>query len=147
MLFVVIAVIDSGHILLIKRTDFEVWCLPTGKVEQGESFAQAAIRETREETGLDVELTRLVGVYSILASKVTMHAILFTAKPLDGFLRTQDGETLAVRYFMPDKIPDELIVEHQRYIQDALHTHCGVAWLQKVNSPFANSATAKELYT
>ena len=63
-----VAVIQDGKILLTKREDFEVWCLPSGGVEDGESLAEAAIRETKEETGVDVELTRLVGVYSRLGA-------------------------------------------------------------------------------
>ena len=51
-----VAVIHENQILLTKRGDFEIWCLPSGGVEEGESVAQAAIRETKEETGLDVEL-------------------------------------------------------------------------------------------
>ncbi len=64
-----VAVIHEGKILLTKREDFETWILPSGGVEEGESLAQAAIRETKEETGLDVELTRLVGVYSRLSNR------------------------------------------------------------------------------
>ena len=56
------AVIDNGKILLTKREDFEVWCLPGGHVENGESMAQAAVRETLEETGLVVELSHLVSI-------------------------------------------------------------------------------------
>ncbi len=63
MLGVTVAVIDEDRILLTKREDFEVWCLPGGGVDPGESVAQAAIREAREETGLEVQLTRLVGIY------------------------------------------------------------------------------------
>ena len=57
------AVIDDGKILLTKREDFEVWCLPGGAVEDGESTAQAAVRETLEETGLHIELSYLIGLY------------------------------------------------------------------------------------
>ncbi|HLZ55533.1 MAG TPA: NUDIX domain-containing protein [Ktedonosporobacter sp.] len=53
-------VIDNGQILLIQREDFKVWALPGGQIEAGESVAQAAIREVREETGIEVELTSLV---------------------------------------------------------------------------------------
>ncbi len=60
-----VAIIQAGQILLIQREDFEVWGLPGGQVEAGESIAQAAMREARAETGLDVELTRLVGIYSL----------------------------------------------------------------------------------
>ena len=59
-----IAVFDAGKVLLIKRRDFQVWALPGGGIDAGESVAQAAVRETREETGLEVELQHLVGVYS-----------------------------------------------------------------------------------
>jgi len=46
-----VAVISEDRILLTKRDDFEVWCLPSGGVEEGESLAEAAVRETKEETG------------------------------------------------------------------------------------------------
>ncbi|MEA1977398.1 MAG: NUDIX domain-containing protein, partial [Chloroflexota bacterium] len=59
-----VAVLRDGQVLLTMREDFQVWCLPSGGVEFGEPVADAALRETREETGLDVRLTRLVGVYS-----------------------------------------------------------------------------------
>ena len=59
-----IAILKDGKILLTKREDFEVWCLPGGIVEPGESVVEAAVREAREETGLEVGLTRLVEIYS-----------------------------------------------------------------------------------
>ncbi|HXF60662.1 MAG TPA: NUDIX domain-containing protein [Caldilineaceae bacterium] len=59
-----VAIFQDNHILLTKREDFEVWCLPGGAVDPHESLAEAAMREALEETGLTVHLTRLVGVYS-----------------------------------------------------------------------------------
>jgi ADP-ribose pyrophosphatase YjhB (NUDIX family) len=53
-----------NRVLLTRREDFDMWCLPGGGVEVGETLAQAARREAQEETGLQVALTRLVGVYS-----------------------------------------------------------------------------------
>jgi len=67
-----IAIIDNGRILLIQREDFRVWGLPGGDVNPGESLAQAAARETREETGLEVALTRLVGMYSLVGNDHTL---------------------------------------------------------------------------
>src|SRR5512132_2124452 len=91
-----VAVIHNGKILLTKREDFETWILPSGGVEAGESFAQAAIRETKEETGLDVELTRLVGIYSRVGNVSPGYMILFAAKPIDGEIKCQPSETIEV---------------------------------------------------
>ncbi|MBL8103104.1 MAG: NUDIX domain-containing protein, partial [Anaerolineales bacterium] len=77
-----VAVIHEDKILLTQREDFETWILPSGGVEDGESIAQAAIRETKEETGLDVELTRLVGVYSRISNMSPGYMVLFAAKPI-----------------------------------------------------------------
>src|SRR5215472_14084982 len=55
---------DAGEILLIRRTDNGNWALPGGAIEMGESVAEAAVRETFEETGIRVEVTGLLGVYS-----------------------------------------------------------------------------------
>lgn len=55
---------DEGRIVLQRRRDNEMWVLPGGVMELGESVAECAIRETREETGLDVEVTGIVGIYS-----------------------------------------------------------------------------------
>ncbi|WUJ68683.1 NUDIX domain-containing protein [Kribbella soli] len=58
------AVMDGDRLLLTKRTDNDEWCMPGGAVEPGERPAEAAERETLEETGLSVRVTGLVGVYS-----------------------------------------------------------------------------------
>jgi 8-oxo-dGTP pyrophosphatase MutT (NUDIX family) len=55
---------DGDRLLLTKRTDNGEWCLPGGAIEPGERPAEAAERETLEETGLTVRVTGLVGVYS-----------------------------------------------------------------------------------
>ncbi|MGW5414660.1 NUDIX hydrolase [Actinomadura geliboluensis] len=55
---------DKGEILMIRRTDNDNWALPGGAIDLGESVTQAAIRETKEETGIDIEITGLLGIYS-----------------------------------------------------------------------------------
>lgn len=54
---------EDGRLLLMKRADDGTWCLPGGFVDSGESPEETAIRETREETGLDAQTADLVGVY------------------------------------------------------------------------------------
>jgi len=70
----VVVVNDTGEILLIRRSDNDNWALPGGAIDIGESLAQAAVRETREETGVDCEITGLVGIYTDPG-----HIILYTS--------------------------------------------------------------------
>lgn len=60
----VIATNENGEILLIRRTDNNKWAAPGGAIDLGESVTQAAIRETREETGIECEIRGIVGIYS-----------------------------------------------------------------------------------
>ena len=55
---------DSGRLLLIRRTDNGNWALPGGAVDPGESLAEAAVRETEEETGIRCEVNAVVGIYT-----------------------------------------------------------------------------------
>lgn len=130
-----VAVLHEGQILLTQRDDFECWILPSGGVDEGESVAQAAIRETKEETGLDVELTGLVGVYSRIGLWPENHAVLFTAKAIGGSIQPQPGETIDVRFFPFDAIPKDLFLGHLKRIEDAVKgVGGGVAVMQKFNS-------------
>lgn len=55
---------DQGRMLMIHRTDNKYWSIPGGGMEPGESVREAAKREVKEETGIDCEITGLVGIYS-----------------------------------------------------------------------------------
>lgn len=59
-----IVVNSENRILLQRRSDSGNWALPGGVMDVGESFVQSAIREVKEETGFDVEIERIVGIYS-----------------------------------------------------------------------------------
>src|SRR5260221_4451034 len=65
---------DLGELLLIRRTDNDNWALPGGGVDIGESLPQAGMRETREESGIDCEITGLSGIYTDPG-----HVILYTS--------------------------------------------------------------------
>ena len=142
-----VAVIQEGKILLTKPDDFQIWCLPSGGVEEGESLAEAAIRETKEETGIDVELTRLVGVYSRLGvfGLPDGHAVLYEGRPIGGELTLQSGETIDVRYFTIDEIPYELAFAHKQRIADAIKGIQGVSVRQQIKFAGRPAHSRKEL--
>lgn len=146
-LAVIVAVIEEGKVLLTKREDFEVWCLPGGSVEEGETLAEGAIREAKEETGLDVELTRLVGVYSRMGGGMhDVHAVLYTARQVGGALKTQPNETIEVAYFPFDQLPDEILFGHKKRIQDAIQGRSGMSVRQEIKISDPGSYTRKEIY-
>lgn len=143
-----VAVIQDNKILLTQRDDFETWILPGGGVEVGESIAQAAIRETKEETGLDVELTKLVGIYSRLGNYLGGHIVLFVGKQIGGEIKCQEGETIAVEWFPFNQIPSPLSLGHDRRISDAISgAGGGVIVSQEFNlTSQTGKFSQKELY-
>jgi 8-oxo-dGTP pyrophosphatase MutT (NUDIX family) len=143
-----IAVFQSRRILLTKREDFEVWCLPGGVVEVGESIAEAAIREAREETGLSVELLRLVGVYSTVPGVygADWHAAVFSARPNGGILSPQASEVLDLRFFDPDDLPDGLLWWHRQRIADACQGLGGSACWRQESKRAERASSRQELY-
>jgi ADP-ribose pyrophosphatase YjhB (NUDIX family) len=64
----------AGEVLLIRRSDNDNWAVPGGAIDLGESMVQAAVRETREETGIECEVTGLVGIYTD-----PRHVMLYTS--------------------------------------------------------------------
>ena len=117
---------DAGEILLTRRADNGLWCLPGGHLDFGETVEQCAIREAYEETGLVVKVERLLGVYShpFPASLTTPHAahyviLCFLCRPVGGEIQLCE-ETTDVRYFAPDGLPDNLWSWQRQRIDDAL---------------------------
>lgn len=107
---------DRGRILLARRTDNQLWTIPGGAMEPGESIAETAVREVKEETGLDVEVVSLVGIYSNPRHVVEyadgevrqQFSICFSCRPVGGEL-TPSEETSEVDFFPPDVL-DEMDV-------------------------------------
>jgi len=145
-LTVCVVVIHEGRVLLTKRDDFRIWCLPSGGVDDRETVAEAAIRETREESGLEVELTRLVGVYSRPTDVPSGHAVVFAARPAGGAIRTQPGENVDVAYFEFGHLPDALAFGHHRRIQDAVQGVHGSVVLQRPGEAVERTVGRAELY-
>lgn len=87
---------EAGRILLIRRTDNDLYAIPGGALELGETLTQAAQREVIEETGIAVEVTGLIGVFSDPQHIIEFtdgeirqeFSICFRSKPIGGQLRT-----------------------------------------------------------
>jgi ADP-ribose pyrophosphatase YjhB (NUDIX family) len=105
---------DAGEILMIRRTDNDNWAVPGGAIDLGESVAQAAVRETREESGIECEITGIVGIYSdpkhviLYTSNGEVRqefSIVLTARPLSG-QPTPSSESSEVRWVPVSEVRD-----------------------------------------
>ena len=141
------AIIREGRILLTLRPDWEVWCLPGGSVEDDESLAQAAIRETREEVGYEVKLIRLVGLYSRNGwLSHGLHVPVFAAEITGGELVIQKEEVLEARWFAADEVPDAMLLGHRQRALDALAGVSGAVWHFDSEWSFEPDLARAELY-
>ncbi|MBJ8348276.1 NUDIX hydrolase [Antrihabitans sp. YC2-6] len=102
---------DQDRVLLIQRTDNGLWAIPGGGQDVGEHIAETAVRETREETGIDTEVIGIVGLYTnpnhVMAytnGEVRQQfSICLRAKPIGGELRPSD-ESKIVRWVGRDEL-------------------------------------------
>jgi 8-oxo-dGTP pyrophosphatase MutT (NUDIX family) len=116
----------QGRVLLQRRTDGDWWCLPGGAVDPGDTFTGAAIREAREETGLEVEIIRLLGAYTepdvcIVypdGNRVQIASLNFLVRPVGGSLIEVNEETAELRWFARDELPANLLPTHIHRIAD-----------------------------
>ena len=119
-----ILIIDpqTKKFVLVKRLNppfKDHWALPGGFVEYGERVEEAAIREAKEETGLDVELKELIGVYSDPDRDPRGHviSIAFLAFPKGGSLKAST-DAKEVEFF--SKIPSKMAFDHEKIVKDGL---------------------------
>lgn len=119
---------EHGRVLLTRRQDNGQWCLPGGGMEPGESAAEACEREVFEETGLQIRVRRLVGVYSHSdqlivypdGNKFQVVALHFEADVTGGELGLSD-ETSEFGYFRLEEMESlEMLGRHKERILDAL---------------------------
>lgn len=125
----------DGRMLLERRSDCGVWGLLGGRIERGESVEQAAVREVKEESGLDVRITRLLGVYSdprdgrIVAYSETdiiqLVDIVVEAEILGGEL-TRSHESEELRFFALHELPQEIVPPARQALADCVAHRVGV---------------------
>ncbi|OGB73172.1 hypothetical protein A2Y26_03570 [candidate division CPR2 bacterium GWD2_39_7] len=112
---------NEGKVLLIKRSNEplkDYWCLPGGYVNYGEEPTDAAIREAKEETDLDVKIEGLAGVYMIDNDPRGINIdIIYLGKILGGNLKLNE-EASEANYFDPDNLPNLIAYRHREAIED-----------------------------
>jgi 8-oxo-dGTP diphosphatase len=131
-----LAVDDEGRLLLVRRAHEPFlgrWDIPGGFCEQHEHPAAAAVRELREETGLDAETTGLVGMWIDDygdTGDVTLN-VYFTARVTGGAEQRDPAEVAELRWFAPADLPgdDELAFpDHERLVLDAWRAGAGAVF-------------------
>jgi ADP-ribose pyrophosphatase YjhB (NUDIX family) len=122
-------IVTEDGVLLQRRDDNGKWGLPGGAVEPGESVEAALVREVREETGLEVEPVRLVGVYSDplhhqIVTYPDGNVIHYVSTVLECTIRggalACGTESLELGFFPPDALPDDTLPISRIRIVDAL---------------------------
>ncbi|MCX6807584.1 MAG: NUDIX domain-containing protein [Patescibacteria group bacterium] len=108
---------NQKKVLFCHRRDYDLWNLPGGRVESGESPWEAVIREVKEETGLDVEVKRLVGIYT--KPKEDDVVFSFLCDVIGGKITLND-EADHIEYFAFDDIPKNSVPKQVERIRDAL---------------------------
>ncbi|GLW09620.1 putative MutT/NUDIX-like protein [Microtetraspora sp. NBRC 13810] len=116
-----VVVDDEGRILMQRRTDNGLWALPGGGMDLTESVPQAAVREVKEETGYDVEVTGMVGLYTDARHIIAysdgevrrQFNVCLTARVVGGALAVSD-ESTDVRWISPDEFEELSMHDTQR---------------------------------
>jgi 8-oxo-dGTP diphosphatase len=120
------AIIRDGKILLVKRgvaPKIGLWSLPAGFIEVDETVSECAVREVKEETGLDVELTGILDVYTIFDDpRYVCLLVVYTADAKGGVL-TPGDDAAEADYFSPDSLPPIAFAKHAEAIAEAFRRY------------------------
>ncbi len=110
-------IFEQERVLLAHRRDIDWWNLPGGGMEPDETVEEAMRREVREETGLEVAVERLIGVYSKPQKQEVV--LTFRCRVVGGTLSATE-ESRECRFFAPDALPPNTLPKHRQRVEDAL---------------------------
>ena len=118
----------DGGVLLVRRAvdpRARAWCLPAGFEEFDESPEAACVREVREETGLEVAVTRLHGLYyGVDDPRYRVILVVYETRVLGGILKAGD-DAAEVRVFPLDALPADIAFENHRKVLAELRARAG----------------------
>ena len=125
---IIIEMQDGRIVLILRKNPPPGWALPGGFVDYGESAEAAAVREAREETGLEVSLIEQFHTYSDPDRDPRQHtlSVVFIAKAAGEPEGADDA--LEARGFDPEKLPEPMAFDHERIISDYLSYRREKAW-------------------
>jgi 8-oxo-dGTP pyrophosphatase MutT (NUDIX family) len=127
----VVVLDERDRVLLMRRNGEGTWGLPGGGMESGETWEQTARRECREETGWDIDLDGLLGIYSDPATQTHRYpsgtimqfvGAVFLASPRSR-TATPDGEATELGWFPLDRLPAPLFAPDVPVLRDATDRH------------------------
>ena len=110
--------VPNGIVLIKRRFAPLGWALPGGFVEYGETVEDAAVREAREETGLVVALTRLLGVYSDPRRDPRRHTIAVVFIGVASGMPVGGDDAAEAAVFTAQSLPRDLAFDHERILRD-----------------------------
>ena len=120
---------NKGEILLQKRKDVDKWCIISGHVEFGETIENAILREIQEETNVEAEIVRFIGIYSspnsqtyMYKDKTVQYVTSYFEAQLTGTISPSfsNNETQELKFFKPENIPHDLALMNPYWLMDAL---------------------------
>jgi 8-oxo-dGTP pyrophosphatase MutT (NUDIX family) len=113
-------IIHENQILLSKRAVEPYngfWEIPGGRKELEESHEECAVREVREELGLDVKVVRRLGVIEVVQSNELRHVKIFLCEPLPSKIKINHEEVECYGYFNLEKLPTPMVPFHLQFIK------------------------------
>ncbi len=115
---------ENGEVLLQRRGDCDMWGFPGGTVELGETPQMAAVREVKEETGLDVMVGDLIGIYTDFdvecanGDRFQSILIAYELAAVGGELFCDHRETMELKYFGLNDVPKLFCKQHDEILRD-----------------------------